>query len=174
MGCFGARRALTCRRCAAACCGGAYALRGLCARKPGPCKPGAGWGYAGGALGPAPRQPPTHALLARLPPPAALTPACPPKPSFPSAEHAPPHPPPIPRPPTCSSNVVEKCLKLGGAGLNEQRDSVVEELMQSPNLGRLLQVGPRRTPRLPGAVPSGAAVPSFGRSLPCDVGVKDR
>lgn len=70
--------------------------------------------------------------------------------------------------------MVEKCLKLGGAGLNEQRDSVVEELMQSPNLGRLLQVGPRRTPRLPGAVPSGAAVPSFGRSLPCDVGVKDR
>ena len=37
--------------------------------------------------------------------------------------------------------MVEKCLKLGGAGLNEQRDAVVEELMQSPNLGRLLQVG---------------------------------
>lgn len=41
----------------------------------------------------------------------------------------------------CSSNVVEKCLKLGGAGLNEQRDAVVVELMESPQLGRLLQVG---------------------------------
>ena len=36
--------------------------------------------------------------------------------------------------------MVEKCLKLGGAGLNEQRDAVVQELMTSPNLGRLLQV----------------------------------
>jgi hypothetical protein len=35
--------------------------------------------------------------------------------------------------------VVEKCLKLGGAGLNEQRDAVVQELLASPNLGRLLQ-----------------------------------
>ena len=34
---------------------------------------------------------------------------------------------------------MEKCLKLGGAGLNEQRDAVVAELMTSPNLGRLLQ-----------------------------------
>lgn len=41
----------------------------------------------------------------------------------------------------CSSNVVEKCLKLGGAGLNEQRDAVVAELMNSQSLGRLLQVG---------------------------------
>lgn len=40
-----------------------------------------------------------------------------------------------------SSNVVEKCLKLGGAGLDEQRNGVVRELMDSPNLGRLLQVG---------------------------------
>ena len=39
-----------------------------------------------------------------------------------------------------SSNVVEKCLKLGGAGLNEQRDAVVAELAASANLGRLLQV----------------------------------
>lgn len=38
-----------------------------------------------------------------------------------------------------SSNVVEKCLKLGGAGLNEAREAVVEELMNSPNLARLLQ-----------------------------------
>ena len=50
-------------------------------------------------------------------------------------------PPPAPPPPSpCSSNVVEKCLKLGGAGLNEQRDAVVAELMTSPNLARLLQV----------------------------------
>ena len=59
-------------------------------------------------------------------------------------------PPPSSSPALChptqpqprSSNVVEKCLKLGGAGLNEQRDAVVEELMQSPNLSRLLQVRP--------------------------------
>lgn len=38
-----------------------------------------------------------------------------------------------------SSNVVEKCLKLGGAGLNEMREEVVDELMNSPQLGRLLQ-----------------------------------
>ncbi|WPT13244.1 Putative pumilio-like protein 7 [Picochlorum sp. SENEW3] len=38
-----------------------------------------------------------------------------------------------------SSNVVEKCLKLGGSGLNKAREEVVKELLQSPNLGQLLQ-----------------------------------
>lgn len=69
--------------------------------------------------------------------------------------------PPHPTPPR-SSNVVEKCLKLGGAGLNEQRDAVVEELMQSPNLSRLLQVrlrrAPRVSPRKAVAVPPGSWV----------------
>ena len=39
-----------------------------------------------------------------------------------------------------SSNVVEKCLKLGGPGLAECRERVVRELMVSPLLPRLLQV----------------------------------
>jgi hypothetical protein len=38
-----------------------------------------------------------------------------------------------------SSNVVEKCLKLGGPGLTKSREAVVIELMESPSLGRLLQ-----------------------------------
>ena len=41
-----------------------------------------------------------------------------------------------------SSNVVEKCLKLGGPGLAECRERVIRELMLSPQLPRLLQVGP--------------------------------
>ena len=40
-----------------------------------------------------------------------------------------------------SSNVVEKCLKLGGPGLAECRERVIRELMLSPQLPRLLQVG---------------------------------
>ena len=40
-----------------------------------------------------------------------------------------------------SSNVVEKCLKLGGPGLAECRERVIRELMVSPLLPRLLQVG---------------------------------
>lgn len=39
-----------------------------------------------------------------------------------------------------SSNVVEKCLKLGGPGLAECRERVIRELMVSPLLPRLLQV----------------------------------
>ena len=39
-----------------------------------------------------------------------------------------------------SSNVVEKCLKLGGAGLNECRERVIRELMASSQMGRMLQV----------------------------------
>lgn len=38
--------------------------------------------------------------------------------------------------------MVERCLKLGGgetSSLLEERDAVVEELMNSPALGRLLQ-----------------------------------
>ena len=38
-----------------------------------------------------------------------------------------------------SSNVVEKCLKLGGPGLAECRERVIRELMVSPLLPRLLQ-----------------------------------
>ena len=38
-----------------------------------------------------------------------------------------------------SSNVVEKCLKLGGRSLTETRELVVREIMQSPQLPRLLQ-----------------------------------
>lgn len=40
-----------------------------------------------------------------------------------------------------SSNVVEKCLKLGGPGLAEHRERVIRELIASPQLPRLLQVG---------------------------------
>ena len=39
-----------------------------------------------------------------------------------------------------SSNVVEKCLKLGGSGLAELRERVIRELLSSPLLHRLLQV----------------------------------
>ncbi len=40
-----------------------------------------------------------------------------------------------------SSNVVEKCLKLGGAPeLKELREKVILELLSSPMLPRLLQV----------------------------------
>ena len=39
-----------------------------------------------------------------------------------------------------SSNVVEKCLKLGGSGLAELRERVIRELLSSPVLHRLLQV----------------------------------
>jgi len=38
-----------------------------------------------------------------------------------------------------SSNVVEKCLKLGGRSLNDTRDMLVREIMTSPQLPRLLQ-----------------------------------
>ncbi|KAK3233493.1 hypothetical protein CYMTET_56216 [Cymbomonas tetramitiformis] len=38
-----------------------------------------------------------------------------------------------------SSNVVEKCLKLGGPELEEDRKIIVREIMVSPHLGRLLQ-----------------------------------
>ena len=41
-----------------------------------------------------------------------------------------------------SSNVVEKCLKLGGSGLAELRERVIRELLSSPVLHRLLQVNP--------------------------------
>jgi Pumilio-family RNA binding repeat len=52
-----------------------------------------------------------------------------------------------------SSNVVEKCLKLGGPGLNECREAVIRELMASPQMGRMLQV--RASP------PRCALVPNF-------------
>ena len=39
-----------------------------------------------------------------------------------------------------SSNVVEKCLKLGGPGLAEMRERVIRELIESPLMPRLLQV----------------------------------
>lgn len=41
-----------------------------------------------------------------------------------------------------SSNVVEKCLKLGGPSLAEARERVIRELVASPVMPRLLQVGP--------------------------------
>ncbi len=50
-----------------------------------------------------------------------------------------------------SSNVVEKCLKLGGPGLAECRERVIRELMLSPQLPRLLQVGPALCMCLQGA-----------------------
>ena len=46
-----------------------------------------------------------------------------------------------------SSNVVEKCLKLGGPGLAELRERVIRELLTSPLLHRLLQA---RRPAAPG------------------------
>lgn len=45
-----------------------------------------------------------------------------------------------------SSNVVEKCLKLGGSGLAELRERVIRELLSSPVLHRLLQVNPTQKP----------------------------
>lgn len=39
-----------------------------------------------------------------------------------------------------SSNVVEKCLKLGGPSLAEARERVIRELVASPVMARLLQV----------------------------------
>ena len=39
-----------------------------------------------------------------------------------------------------SSNVVEKCLKLGSPSLAEPREAVVRELIASPQLSRMLQV----------------------------------
>jgi hypothetical protein len=39
-----------------------------------------------------------------------------------------------------SSNVVEKCLKLGGQSLAEMRERVIRELLNSPLMPRLLQV----------------------------------
>lgn len=41
-----------------------------------------------------------------------------------------------------SSNVVEKCLKLGGQSLAEMRERVIRELLNSPLMPRLLQVHP--------------------------------
>lgn len=48
-----------------------------------------------------------------------------------------------------SSNVVEKCLKLGGQGLAEMRERVIRELLNSPLMPRLLQVTHRTSPRPP-------------------------
>ena len=39
-----------------------------------------------------------------------------------------------------SSNVVEKCLKLGGPALADMRERVINELIDSPLIPRLLQV----------------------------------
>ena len=39
-----------------------------------------------------------------------------------------------------SSNVVEKCLKLGGPSLADARERVIRELIGSPVMARLLQV----------------------------------
>ena len=39
-----------------------------------------------------------------------------------------------------SSNVVEKCLKLGGPQLADLRERIIRELLNSPALPRLLQV----------------------------------
>lgn len=41
-----------------------------------------------------------------------------------------------------SSNVVEKCIKLGGRDLDELRDGVIREIILSPKLPQLLQVHP--------------------------------
>ena len=41
-----------------------------------------------------------------------------------------------------SSNVVEKCLKLGSPSLAEQREAIVRELLVSTQLSRMLQVCP--------------------------------
>ena len=38
-----------------------------------------------------------------------------------------------------SSNVIEKCLKLGGPALDGEREMIVREVMESPLLPRLLQ-----------------------------------
>ena len=42
-----------------------------------------------------------------------------------------------------SSNVVEKCLKLGGPSLADMRERVIRELIASPLLPRLLQARAR-------------------------------
>lgn len=39
-----------------------------------------------------------------------------------------------------SSNVVEKCLKLTGAELGDRREQIVQEIIKTPLLPRLLQV----------------------------------
>lgn len=44
-----------------------------------------------------------------------------------------------------SSNVVEKCLKLNSSSLQEAREIMIRELIEAPNLSRLLQVGPTCT-----------------------------
>ena len=49
-----------------------------------------------------------------------------------------------------SSNVVEKCLKLGGPSLADARERVIRELIGSPVMARLLQV---RLPCLSTLVP---------------------
>lgn len=41
-----------------------------------------------------------------------------------------------------SSNVVEKCLKLTNPSLQASRDGIIRELMEAPQLSRLLQVLP--------------------------------
>ena len=46
-----------------------------------------------------------------------------------------------------SSNVVEKCLKLGGPSLAEARERVIRELVASPVMARLLQVRSLTSPR---------------------------
>eukprot|EP00959_Pyramimonas_sp_CCMP1952_P411312 8618881-Pyramimonas_sp.AAC.2 len=38
-----------------------------------------------------------------------------------------------------SSNVIEKCLKLGGAELEKERELLVRQVMVSPLLPRMLQ-----------------------------------
>lgn len=45
-----------------------------------------------------------------------------------------------------SSNVVEKCLKLGSPSLAEQREAIVRELLISTQLSRMLQVCARCFP----------------------------
>ena len=60
-----------------------------------------------------------------------------------------------------SSNVVEKCLKLGGPGLAECRERVIRELMVSPLLPRLLQVG---------SVTTAQAAPSCSACVECKTG----
>lgn len=42
-----------------------------------------------------------------------------------------------------SSNVVEKCLKLPGAELGERREQIVQEIIKTPLLPRLLQASPQ-------------------------------
>lgn len=55
-----------------------------------------------------------------------------------------------------SSNVIEKCLTLGGPQLDGEREMIVREVMESPLLGRLLQV----LSGVEGAAPSSGTRPN--------------